>query len=1067
MTATHQRSWFVVPVLAVFIVAWGPDTLRADTDAAALLAGMAKATGFQNGLVVHVGCDDASLVRALATRPGVLAQGLVDGAEELGAVRAQIQAAGLAGTASVRGWRSAALPYADGVVDLLVATDGTAPSTDEALRVLTPGGALCVRQPNGTWNVTRNPIPAGLDDWSHFLHAPDNVPVSSDTTVGYPTGLQWVAGPWWTRDHDTTPSVSGMVTAGGRLFYILDEGPIGVVDRRLPSRHAVYARNAYNGVMLWRRPIPNWTPSHQWWGTIPEYLHRAMVAGTDRLYVTDGLNGQVVALDAATGKELTRFAGTKGAAELIKTGRALIVGLMDPASGKVREYPTTREQPLGRAGIKAHRRRGKTIAAYETVGGTELWSTPSVFVPLTFCSDGASVYVAEDKGLRALDLGTGAEQWQVPVKATKLMFRDGVLVACVEAPRDKKTRRPNIVVRGLSAKDGSKLWEASGQSLPTFTHCFYIAPEVLLAQGRVWLTAKGSTVGLDLKTGELKTQISMKGTQTPGHHVRCYPAKATDRFAMFNKRGIEFLSWEGGAEAGTKHDWLRGTCRLGIVPTNGLIYTPPHGCNCYVEAILRGMVAYNPRVVKLPRSAPGNRLEKGPAYASPLSSTPPPRTRPSHSLLPTQSDWPTFRGDPERRSVSRAEPDGELAPAWMRTFPSRVTPPVLAAGKLVVAETDARTVYCLEADNGKPLWSFMADGRIDSPPTLALGMAVFGAADGRVYALRLADGALCWRFRAAPADMQTVAFGQLESLWPCHGSVLVQDGLVYTAAGRSGHLDGGITVYALDLATGEVRHQCNVTTPRKQETSGRETFNTAGALNDILVSDGTHIYMRHIKFSKQLERLSSQYPIDETNHSAKPRMMASSGFLDTAENKRTFRRFTTEWNGRYSPLRTQQLAADDRAVYGCRIHYGRGWKTPRYHLGDGTLVFAQDHAEAAKIAAEPARKAAQRGLGNVYQFGIPKDSFRWQTPLPLYAKAVVLAGSSLFVAGRHDRSHEDMIRIMDGKAAGLLVRLSAADGKAGPQTTLSAPPVTDGLIVGNGRLFVSLQDSTLLCLAAR
>ena len=86
----------------------------------------------------------------------------------------------------------------------------------------------------------------------------------------------------------------------------------------------------------------------------------------------------------------------------------------------------------------------------------------------------------------------------------------------------------------------------------------------------------------------------MDGAQTPGHHVRCYPAKATEQYALLNKRGIEFINWEGGPEATTKHDWLRGTCRLGIIPAGGLLYTPPHGCNCYIETITRGMVAYNP-----------------------------------------------------------------------------------------------------------------------------------------------------------------------------------------------------------------------------------------------------------------------------------------------------------------------------------------------------------------------------------------------------------------------------------------------------------------------------------------
>ena len=62
---------------------------------------------------------------------------------------------------------------------------------------------------------------------------------------------------------------------------------------------------------------------------------------------------------------------------------------------------------------------------------------------------------------------------------------------------------------------------------------------------------------------------------------------------------------------------------------------------------------------------------------------------------------------------------------------------------------------------------------------------LFGSADGYVYCLRASDGELVWRFRGAPRDERLVAFEQLESLWPVHGTVLVQDGAAYFAAGLS------------------------------------------------------------------------------------------------------------------------------------------------------------------------------------------------------------------------------------------------------------------------------------------
>ena len=47
-----------------------------------------------------------------------------------------------------------------------------------------------------------------------------------------------------------------------------------------------------------------------------------------------------------------------------------------------------------------------------------------------------------------------------------------------------------------------------------------------------------------------------------------------------------------------------------------------------------------------------------------------------------------------------------------------------------------------------------APGRVDSPPTLHQGRAIFGCRDGYVYCLTADDGKLVWRFRAAPIDQR-------------------------------------------------------------------------------------------------------------------------------------------------------------------------------------------------------------------------------------------------------------------------------------------------------------------------
>jgi len=68
------------------------------------------------------------------------------------------------------------------------------------------------------------PVPDAIDDWTHYLYDPRGNVVSGDTVVGPPAGLQWVCGPRWGRHHEHMSSVSAMVSAGGRVFTILDEG---------------------------------------------------------------------------------------------------------------------------------------------------------------------------------------------------------------------------------------------------------------------------------------------------------------------------------------------------------------------------------------------------------------------------------------------------------------------------------------------------------------------------------------------------------------------------------------------------------------------------------------------------------------------------------------------------------------------------------------------------------------------------------------------------------------------------------------------------------------------------
>ena len=73
--------------------------------------------------------------------------------------------------------------------------------------------------------------------------------------------------------------------------------------------------------------------------------------------------------------------------------------------------------------------------------------------------------------------------------------------------------------------------------------------------------------------------------------------------------------------------------------------------------------------------------------------------------------------------------------AHRKDLAAPITPPVVAQGKLLVAEKDAHTIVALDVETGRRLWDFTAGGRIDSPPTVHGGRALFGCTDGWIYCL--------------------------------------------------------------------------------------------------------------------------------------------------------------------------------------------------------------------------------------------------------------------------------------------------------------------------------------------
>jgi hypothetical protein len=247
-----------------------------------------------------------------------------------------------------------------------------------------------------------------------------------------------------------------------------------------------------------------------------------------------------------------------------------------------------------------------------------------------------------------------------------------------------------------------------------------------------------------------------------------------------------------------------------------------------------------------------------------------------------------------------------------------------------------------------------------------------------------------------------------------------------------------------------------------------------GALPDVLSCDGESVYMRHTRFD-----LTGQLQPPEVPH-----LFSAAGFLDDSWWHRTYwlvgALMTTNYGGwpnigsRVPAGRL--LVLDDSNVYGFGrsqyIHHGA-------HVGiDGATVFhfkpnrdserrfthyrlfAKDRKPAAKNEGADSAGSKRRRQPQ------PSRKYRWTQRLSILARAMVLAGDKLFLAGPPDLFvAEDPAATLEGKAGGALVVVSTADGGIVAESRLKSPPVFDGMAAAGDRLYMATMDGEVRCFA--
>jgi len=263
MTARTKITWDVIKVVLLFIFLIAGNTTYAGLLSSAQQRQAEKildASGIKGGLIVHIGCGDGKLTAALRANESYLVQGLDTEQRNLEKAREYIHSLNLYGKVSVDRLKGRRLPYIDNLVNLVVSENPGAVPESEIMRILCPDGVAYI-QKGSRWIKKVKQRPKELDDWTHYLHDASNNAVSHDTVIAPPSRMQWIGSPRYARHHDRMSSVSAAVTTDGRVFYIFDEAPRASI--LVPPEWSLIARDAFNGTILWKRPIDTWH-THLW-----------------------------------------------------------------------------------------------------------------------------------------------------------------------------------------------------------------------------------------------------------------------------------------------------------------------------------------------------------------------------------------------------------------------------------------------------------------------------------------------------------------------------------------------------------------------------------------------------------------------------------------------------------------------------------------------------------------------------------------------------------------------------------------------------------------------------------
>ena len=665
------------------------------------------------------------------------------------------------------------------LADVVVTPDKVVP-LEEQLRVLRPRGHL-----HSGNKLYIKPVPDGTGEWTHPYQDAANNPLAQDRLAKAPYLTKFLSAPYY----GPMPEIT--LSAGGRIFKAF--GHLAFKEREWPMLGKLIAMDGYNGTMLWQRDME------------PGFMiHRnTIVATANTIYLADHLSCKLI--DAATVKIKDEIKVPDGLADgKVWKWMTIKDGTLYALVGEEEQLHTPHKGTRGERGwpwttVKATYGKqqkswgfGRTLMAMDLKSRKVLWSKKEEH-PIdsrATSMSGERIFVfSHGKFLAAIDAKNGKDAWRTdstavlnavgehdPADNPRLGYSTSAYMKSTDdavffaGPQRKK-------LAAVSAKNGQLLWSYDDGNMQLI-----IRPDGLYAMGRMQTSKK-----FDPLTGEILADLQcFRGncTRATGTvdsiFTRGYRHTGTMRFDVTGRQPQRLPA-------------MRPACQDGVIATNGQLYWGPWMCDCNHSLV--GVISL--------QSAGDFDFEAKATNESRL------RTDLSidfQPIAPGPRDWPTYRADNRRTSVTPVEVPSKVKVAWHYQAKKEIsaTAPIAVGDSVFFASSDGM-VRSLDARTGKVQWSFATDGRVFYPPSYSSNRLFVGSADGWVYALEAATGKSLWRFRAAPVERRMPVYGRLSSTWPVASGVLVDGETVYAAAGIANH--DGTYVYGLNASSGRLAWQ--------------------------------------------------------------------------------------------------------------------------------------------------------------------------------------------------------------------------------------------------------------------